>query len=258
MLAAASAALWTARDATAQMMEPPPNAPMSKSPEVLIGLGLSNAPAYLGADERKTRPLPMLAARWRSGWFAGLGGVGWQFSGSDLPASGGLRLGLDPGRDEDDADALRGMGDIKPRAEIGAFGSAVLVPGTNLGSSVRFGSGNDRNGLLVDLSLRSSWSITPTQRLAAGVTATLANTSAMQSAFGVDADQSLRSGYALYTPGSSLRDVRLNLGYMIELDSNMVVQLGLSASSLAGDAKVSPLTRDRSSVAAIATLVFRL
>jgi hypothetical protein len=66
------------------------------------------------------------------------------------------------------------------------------------------------------------------------------------------------SGYALYMPGSGLRDVGLQLGGMVNLGSNAMLMLGLNAHSLMGNAVDSPLTRKRTAVGALAALSFRL
>jgi outer membrane scaffolding protein for murein synthesis (MipA/OmpV family) len=236
--------------------------PMKDSSEFMIGLGVAHGAAYLGSDEHRTRAIPVLAARWSNGWsagiggFAGTGGVFYRFA-SSTPWSYGLRLTVDFGRDEDDGDALRGMGDIEARPELGGFVSYALLPGLRLGAAVRYGSGNDRDGLLGEFSVRGIVPLSPGVRLTAGLMATLANAQAMQSQFGVDAGQSLRSGYAIYTPRSGLRNVDLQIGSMFDLGSNAVLMVGLTGRSLMSDAVDSPLTRERSSLGALASLSYR-
>jgi MipA family protein len=262
-LAAAGVCTLLPMPVHAQDDAPGPDAPMTGNAEVMVGLGVFNAPAYLGSDERKTRALPALSARWKSGWFAGIGGsagtggLGYRFN-TGTPLSWGLRLTIDPGRDEDDADALRGMGDIKARPELGAFASYALRPGLRLGAALRAGSGNDRNGVLVDVGLRGVYPIAASHWLTGGVVATFANTKAMQSSFGVDAAQSLHSGYAIYSSGSGLRDISVQFGNMVTLAPQWTLMLGVNARSLMGDAKSSPLTRERTGVSAFATLSYRL
>jgi MipA family protein len=262
LLAAASALVWVLMSMPAQAQDmnidgPPSEEPTSGSSMVMLGLGVLNTPSYLGSDERKTRALPLIDARWRNGWFAGTRGIGYRLD-TGTPFSGGVRLTVDLGRDEDDADALRGMGDIKARPELGLFANYKLTPGLGLGTSFRYGSGNDRDGILADISLNGSFRINPSNRLVGGLTTTFANTKAMQSAFGVDATQSLSSGYALYSPGSGLRDVSLQIGNMTMLRPNTMLFIGVDARTLMGDAKDSPLTTKRTGVGALATLSFRL
>lgn len=239
-------------------MEGPPGDELGNGTSVVrVGLGVLNGPSYLGSDERKTRAVPLIDARWRNGWFAGVRGVGYRFD-TGAPLSGGVRLTADLGRDEDDDESLRGMGDLKARPELGLFVNYRLTPNIDIGSSFRYGSGNDREGLLGDISLRGAFPITPSNRLVGGLTMTVANTKAMQSAFGVDAVQSLNSGYAPYGPGSGLRDVSLQLGNMTRLQPNTMLFIGVNARTLMGDARDSPLTTRRTGVSALATLSFRL
>jgi MipA family protein len=207
-----------------------------------LGLGLQHGPAYLGSDENKTRALPIVSVRWGQGWFAGTTGIGYQLAGSG-PLNLGLRLGFDRGRDEDDADALRGMGDIKARPVLGAFASYRVLPALSVTSGLNYGSGNGRDGLAFDLGLRSQIRLSGAHRVFAGVGATWVNQSSMQSNFGVTAEQAASSGYSIYTPGSGLRDWNLNLGYGYALSTNAALQLGVQWRSLQGDAKDSPLVR---------------
>lgn len=257
MLAAVFSMAWPAPACAQDGLGGIEGPPLRGSSEFMLGVGVANAPAYLGSDERKTRALPLIAARWSNGVFLGTGGIGWRFD-TGTPLSWGLRLTFDPGRDEDDDDALRGMGDLEARAEVGAFASYRLLPSLQLGTSIRYGGGNDRDGLLADVSLRGGYPIAPHVRLTVGVTATYANARSMQSQFGVSTQQSLDSGYAIYTPGGGLRDVSVQVGSMFRLGSSAMLFVGANARTLMGDAVDSPLTRQRTGAAALATLAFRL
>jgi MipA family protein len=243
--------------AWAQDMGLPPDMPMQKPFELNLGLGITNRPAYLGSDDRKNAALPLVMGRWSNGWFAGTTGIGYQFP-STGAFSGGLRLGFDPGRKQDDSADLAGMGDIKTRATVGAFASYRIQPGLSLGSSLSYGSGNDKDGLLLDMSLRSQMSLGGPHRLFGSAGLTFANQAAMQSQFGVSADQSISSGYSIYTPGAGLRDVSLNVGYGYAFNPSTSLQLGLNVRALQGDAKNSPLTRSSTGTSLNLGLIYRM
>jgi MipA family protein len=243
--------------AAAQDGGPPPDAPMTQDLEIMLGAGISSGPAYLGSDDRKTRGLPLISARWRSGWFAGVGGVGFRFA-SDGPLSYGLRLSLDPGRKESDSEDLRGMGDIDARPELGGFASYRLMPGLSLNSSIRYGSGDNRDGLLGDIGLRGTVPLGGSHRLFGGISTTFANRAAMQSQFGINASQAATSGYTLYEPKSGARDLSLSVGYGLSVTPSTMLSVGLTARSLLGDAKDSPLTRAATGTSANIMLSFRL
>lgn len=253
-----AALAWTfvPEAARAQGM-PMESGPGGAGTEWMAGLGVSSGPAYLGSDMRRTRALPMLAARWGDGWFASVAGAGYRFDlGGGLSA--GPKVSLDLGRDENDATALAGMGDIPARGEIGGFVNYRLWPGMSLGGSLRAGSGEDRQGLLADLSLRGGIPLSQRVRLTGGLVATFANTQAMRSQFGVSAEQARRSGYAVYSPDAGLRDISLQIGSAVHLKSDLVLMFGLESRRLTGDARYSPITREPLGTNAFASLAMRL
>jgi outer membrane protein len=212
-----------------------------------VGAAVVASTQYQGSDKRRTLVLPVLDYQWANGWFAGTtNGIGYNFSDSPQMQYG-LRLTADPGRKERRASALHGMGDVDPAAEGGVFFTFALPQGLLLTSSVRHGAGAGDKGLVVDVGAGWSTAIAPAWHLGAGAGVTLANAHYMQSFFGVTAAQSAASGYAVYTAGSGARDVRANLALAYSINQWTSVTAALSASSLLGDAKGSPLTRQRTS-----------
>lgn len=242
--------------AYAQEAASPPDGPMKQDLEVSIGLGVMRQPRYMGAEEYRVRALPIVLARWRNGWFAGSGGVGYRFP-TDSDFSWGVQLGYQPGRDENDAVALQGMGDIKARPEFGTFFSYRFAPGLSLNGNARYGSGNDRDGLLVDLGLRMMVPFDGGHRIVGGVSTTYANQAYTQSFFGVTSTQAITSGYGEYLPGGGIRDVTANLGYGYAFSPNVTMMTGVSYRALQGDAKDSPLTKSRNSTSANIMLTYR-
>lgn len=216
-----------------------------------VGLAAIAARRYQGSDERRYMVVPLLDYQWRNGWFAGTSnGIGFNFS-SRQEVSYGLRATADLGRKEHRSAALAGLGDIDPRPELGGFFNYGIGRDIVLTSSLRYGAGNDRNGLLLDLGAVYSISLAPQWRLGLGVAGTYANAEYTQTYFGVDAAQAGRSGYAPYSPEAGVRDVRANVALSYQLSPKVIFTGALSAVSLQGDAKRSPLVRDRSTVNAI-------
>src|SRR5690606_26259659 len=117
------------------------------------------------------------------------------------------RLTADFGRDEDRSAALHGLGDIKARPEVGAFYNLQPTPHTFITTSLRYGAGQGRDGLLLDVGAGVNAQLAPAWRLGAGVSATWANANYTRSYFGIDAGQAARSGLAVYRPGAGIRDV---------------------------------------------------
>lgn len=213
-----------------------------------IGLVALAGHAYQGSKKSRAMLVPSLDYQWSNGWFAGTSnGLGLNFS-KQAQFSYGLRLTADFGRDEDRSPALRGMGDIEFRPEIGGFFNYSPSQSLALTSSLRYGSGQDRKGLLIDLGVAHQIPLDASWRLGVGAALTLANREALQSYFGVSAAQAASSGYAPYSLGAGLRDVRANASLTHILSPRSSVTAGLSVSALQGDAKNSPLTHQKTSV----------
>ena len=221
-----------------------------------VGLALINGRKYAGSDEHRTLLLPGLDYVWSNGWFAGTSnGVGYNFSSQPFMAYG-LRVTADFGRSESRSRFLKGMGDVDTTAEVGGFLNFSISREFVLTSSLRYGSGVDRNGLLLDLGAVYSTELAPRWRLGLGAATTYASADYQQSYFGVTPRQAISSGYKAYTPGAGLRDLRLNVSLAHGFSQRVGVFAALSAGQLLGDAKASPLTREASSVGVVAAVTY--
>ena len=216
-----------------------------------VGAVLVSSPAYGGSNERWNRIYPLLDYQWKNGWFAGTtNGIGVDFS-KDPRSQYGLRVTADLGREEKRSAALAGMGDIDIRPEVGGFFNYNVTREIFLTSSLRYGSGNDRKGLTVDLGAGWSDYVAPRWRLGLGLATTLLNANAMESRFGVSAAQAATSGYAEYTPGAGLRDVRGNLALTYIVTPRFLLTGAVTLAELLGDAKDSPLVRRSSQASGV-------
>jgi MipA family protein len=222
--------------------------------EGLVGLAVIAGHEYLGSDERKTLVLPGLSYQWKNGWFAGTGnGIGYKFASPD-DMQYGLRVTLDLGRDENDAVALAGMGDIDMRPEVGAFFNYFITPEWFLTTSFRYGAGNDRNGSQTDIGIGWSSQLAPQWRGALGVGATYVNSKYMEAFYGVTAAQSASSGYAVYTPGAGWRDLRGTASLTYFFDADWSLTGAVTVRALQGDVKRSPIVKEDTPVSGVAAL----
>ena len=231
--------------------------PVSGSGEGRVGLAAIAGHQYLGSNERRASLFPTIDYRWASGWFAGVGnGVGYKFS-SDSQWQYGLRLAADFGRKENRSSVLQGLGDIHARPEAGAFLNWQASRDVTLTSSVRYGAGNDRHGLLLDVGLRHGLQLATQWRLGMSLSATYANRNYMQSYFGITPEQSANSGYAVSAVGAGVRDVRLGSSLTYFITRDWAATLAVSATSLQGDAKDSVIVRERTPVTAVFAVGYR-
>lgn len=222
-----------------------------------VGAALAYGYRYLGSDIRRTALFPALEYRWASGWFAGTtNGIGYRF-GSPENMQFGLRVTADFGRSESRAPLLAGMGDIKARPEFGGFFNFYLSRDINLSSTLRYGAGNSRKGAQLDLGAHYAMQLAPQWRAAAGLSTTIVNGDYMQEYFGVTQAQALTSQNPAYAAGAGVRDVRASLSLNYFIDSAWTITGALSATSLQGDAKNSPIVRERTPISGIAALSYR-
>lgn len=210
--------------------------------KVTIGFGLINVTRYIGSNERRYRAMPMLHAIWSNGWFASAHSVGYNFS--KQPFIGyGLRMSADFGRKESASTALAGFGDIGARAEAGGFFDFSPSRSVRLSTGVRYGSGPDRKGALLDLGANYRIPLTDDQNIALGVSTTYANSNYMQSYYGVTTAQSAASGYAMYSPGAGIRDINLNARHTYKIDHRWNIVTGVTFGKLGSNIKAAPMTR---------------
>jgi outer membrane protein len=222
-----------------------------------VGLAAIASHRYLGSDERRYMVLPSVDYRWATGWFAGVGnGVGYRFK-SSPQLQYGVRLAGDFGRKESRSPVLFGLGDIPARLQIGTFLNWHLARELSLSTSLRYGSGEDRDGLVVDVGLHTGTQIAPRWRLGAGLSATWVNAATMQSYFGITPEQSARSGYAVSTVGAGVRDVRLGTSLIYFINRDWAATLAVSATALVGDAKASVIVRERTPLTAVLAVGYR-
>lgn len=201
---------------------------------------------YANSDPPRVALMPGLEYRWANGVFASTErGLGYNFS-KDAALQYGVGLGLDMGRKA--SGPLDGMGDVDARLEYGAFMQYALDRAVQLSTAVRYGSGNDSQGMVAEFGARYSRDLAPLWRLGLGLGTSWANANYMQTYFGVTDTQAGQSKFAVYTPGSGFRDVSANVTLSYALAPGISLSGGVSASSLVGDAKDSPVVSSASRV----------
>lgn len=220
----------------------------------LVGLGVIHGRAYAGADETRWLVRPLIDYQWSNGWFAGTSnGIGYNFS-RQRGVDYGVRLTADFGRSEDRSPRLRGVGDIDPAAEVGAFFNYGVARSVVLTSSVRYGAGNDNRGVVLDLGAVYSTRLGDAWRLGTGIATTWVNAEYMQDYFGVSAAQAARSGYAVYQADAGVRDMRASASLSYALSPRASVTTVVGASRLLGNAADSPFVVKKTSVTGVLAL----
>ncbi len=230
-------------DLTPQAMPPPSTA--GGEWRVSVGAGALLSPDYLGSDSHTLSPLLSPDIRWRQDTLFlslrdGLGATLLRHG----PVSMGVVLRPRFGRDQDDNDALRGMGDIRPAGEGGLF-MRYANPNWRGALELRQGFGG-HSGLVADARLDRVLRLRPDLILTAGPRLSWGSEDFAETYFGVDVEQSRRSGYQRFAPQDYwFAGVAASL--TLQLDTRWSLTAFGEAGQILGDAADSPLVDGRGS-----------
>lgn len=226
--------------------------------ELRAGAAVLSLPEYAGSDERRWLAVPTFDAKFANGVFVSVvQGVGVDFS-RTAGRQWGLRVGPDLGRDAEGR--LDGLGDIPARVRYGAFFNQRFATDWVFLSSLRAGSGREREGMVVDVGLSRSLALPRPWFASAGVALQWANGAQTREFFGVTAQQSAasRTGLPAYATSSGLSEasVGVSAGYVLGPRTTLVGVLGVAR--LLGDAADSPVVQTRHPAFGLVGITWRL
>lgn len=219
---------------------------------VRLGLGPVLSTDYEGGNNYNVKAAPLISLRYkdilqvdnnqlRINLF-GDSGTMWE----STHFRAGPLLKIDFGRSESDSIDLTGMGNVGTSFELGGFMSYTVGP-LRYRVRVRHDVASGHNGTLADfdvsLAVFRSESMTVGSRLGT----TWANSSYMNTYFGIDAAQATATGLAAYAPTSGVKDISLSIGSELRVTPSWAVVMNGGVQRLLGKAKNSPLVTDRGS-----------
>ena len=212
-----------------------------------LGVAVLARPEFEGSNRYEIQTLPVVDLRWGLAFLSVNRGLGLEldvFDNHMLPVAPALRYR--PGRDQDDSELLRGLGDLDGGLEAGWTVSVQPwpFPDFSLGFNVAIYQGLGRvDGLTLELGPRLAMEITPDLTGSLGATFVFADQKYNRRHFGVTPAQSLASGYPVYDPGGGLKHTAFSGGLAYDLTE--ALELGLTAEykRLTGPAADSPLVK---------------
>lgn len=245
------------------------------SRDLYIGLGVISAPDYLGASAKRTSALPLLQAQFSNGVFISGLSAGWHLSTREHFEIGPL-LALDPGRDQDGVQRavgvseiglvridqpqakLSGLHDVRSRMQAGMFVNQYLAPSLRITTSLLYGAGNDRDGVILNLGLQHVVTdFAPHHRVSFSAGMNLVNRRHNAAFFGVSEEQSELNGLAPHAPRGGMRDFYVGAGWNWALSPSWMVVSAARLARLRGDARHSPLVERPVNFSASTGLVYR-
>lgn len=219
---------------------------LSKNWSVVQGIGLQYRPEYEGSDDFEVAPLPLFDISWRDRLFLnsreGLG--------VNLLVGRNHKIGvralLDFGRDEDESDDLRGLGDVDTSLELGGY-AEYFFEYYRFHGSVRRGVTSGHEGLVVDLGVQFGARLKNRKTVVLiGPTVTWASDDYMTAYFGVNPGQSSRSGLPQFTPDAGLKNVALAVEVIQPIWKRISMVAQVRFNHLLDDASDSPVVKKES------------
>ncbi|WP_321891892.1 MipA/OmpV family protein [Burkholderia cenocepacia] len=229
-----------------------------------IGAGVGLAPRYLGSDQSRFVPVPYLNVTTPSGiYFDTTRGAGYKF---DLPRNfyidGSINFAV--GRKDSNAtygsgsDALRGMGNI-PNAPVATVMAGYRFMGAgSVSVAGDFPLSNRRIGDSWRAAVKLPLMVTPTNVVTTQAVAHIGSADYNQTMWGVNASQSVASGFRQYGIGSGFNAVDFGLTWTHLFNRHWSMSTSGKVTHLVGDAGNSPIVFQRVSlsVATIAAYKF--
>lgn len=217
-----------------------------------LGAAGTISPEYEGSDEYEPGAVPYFHLSWKDTIIATTRGGGpglyTQKSWTDnFTTQLGVRY--EGGRDEDDNDALEGLGDL----DVGAVAAVSLAyewGPVEFWAELAHDLTGDRDGTTATLGAEYSvMAFDNRGRFAIGPTVTWADEEYMDNTFGISASQAAasRNGYSPFDAESGIKDVGLNASFSYAFTEHVSVLVSGEYARLLSDAADSPLVDDEGS-----------
>lgn len=227
--------------------------------DVSLGAGAALVPTFEGSDRYHVMPAPLVSITYKDMISLDSKGLSAYWRTGDLRIGAGLTYA--PGRTDskDDGlfgngdDRLRGMGDIDAALGLKAFASYRLWM-VDLSTAVTKYTGDDNDGVVVDLGLKVPFKLTDKFTLTPHAGATWANQDYMQTFFGVTAAQAASSGFARYDADAGFKDIRAGVDANYRFDEHWFLSVNADVKRFIGDAAKSPISFSDTGVT-VATMV---
>jgi outer membrane scaffolding protein for murein synthesis (MipA/OmpV family) len=209
-----------------------------------LGAVVGIKPDYEGSDDYEFAWAPDIKISWRDTIVLRGKSLRVVYRWNKLRA--GALIAAEGGRDEDDNNALRGLGDVDSGVAAGAFLDYKILKRVTLKSEYRHEFADGHGGALFDLGAELKLPFgKPWVKTYFG--ATYASEDYTQAFFGVNANQSAGSGLPQYDTDGGVKNFTFSLASGYDITENWVIGATVIYKRLVGDAADSPLVEQRGS-----------
>jgi len=211
-------------------------------PVFSLGLGGIYAPKFSGADEYETLPIPVIFIQYNRLTVGGMSGISYDIFRDD-GIKAGVALGYFGGRDESDADYLRGMGDLSASADLRIYVRRAFGP-FYVAANIQRDFSEDVGGITSAVSAGYSYRVTPDFSLNTNISARWINDDYAAAMFGVTPQQAQGSGLPETNAKAGVESGTLSLTALYSINSRWTLTGTVSNTQFVGDARQSPITRE--------------
>lgn len=229
------------------------NVPTLMRDRTVLGVAVLNAPRYQGSDRYRLIAVPVIELRYGRFFANPRKGIGYQFIKTHhLTVSAATTY-------------VRGYRQADTPVGIGRLGSGVgarlavdyKLHGVRvtLGATKVLSGGVD--GALVDGGVSVPIPLSKQLILMPSISATWADRSYNDRYFGVTGVQSAASGLPVYHPGGGVKDVTASLSAIYRVNEHISLTATGALANIVGDARNSPIVRERTQTSGVMSLTYR-
>jgi len=209
---------------------------------IALGAGAIYTPKFSGSDEYRTRAIPVVSINYGDFSFGGLGGLSYQaFNDDGLKA--GLSLGYFGGRNQSEADYLKGMGDLDEGLNFGPYIRKQMGPFA-VSAAVKQDVSTNVGGLTAGASLGFTYPLAKSLMINTNIKASWMDGKHAQAYYGVTQRQSLDSGLSSNNVQAGFEKGSLSIMLLYFFMPQWTLTSLVSKSLLLNEAKSSPITRE--------------
>ena len=206
-----------------------------------LGVAMVVMPEFEGSEKYQFAALPVIEYDQGLFFFSAINGAGLRIV--DRPSfQMGPLVKYRYGRDQDDSDDLKGMGDVKGGAEAGLFANWQIFDQLGLKTELMHGLGTAK-GFTADLGLNYHTPLTENLDLNLALEGRYADSDYNEEYFGVSERQSRKSGYKAYNPGGGIKHVATQASLSYGLTESLKFGVFGEYKRLTGPAADSPLVK---------------
>lgn len=204
-----------------------------------LGLGAALAPEFEGSNKYKIKPAPAFDLRYGRFFLSSAQGLGFKVIAAEQWTVAPF-LGYRPGRDEDDSELLRGLGDA-----CGGFTAGGLIIWRPYGPwsfSLQGKQGlGTAKGFTLDLEAAYQERFAEAWSYGLGAGATIADSDYNREYFSISPSKSATSGYRVYQASGGLKHWEVSGALSYDLTEHLSADLRCGYRRLVGSVADSPL-----------------